>query len=391
MKQYTRNKAGRETQLRKRVFQIFGVFLALLFFLLAGIFSLASSPKNADITKEMHDPELQSMYFPGRIIASLMSKEWGVNLFNSLSASAATGDIEGFHSEERYIKSSEGHDIRIRIFKPENVTGKLPAMLYTHGGGYLSGFPEQALKLIQDFMETREVVVVAPAYRLSMDHPFPAGFNDCYETLMWMKENSDELGIYDNNYILAGRSAGGGMAAALALKARDTKDVNIAFQMPLFPMLDHRQNTESAQMTGAIIWDNESNKHGWYQYLKGLTGNEVPAYASPAIAKDFSGLPPTITHVGTIEPFRDETINYIEALKAAGVPTKFKLFEGAYHGFNNLSPETEVGRAGDKFQFDAFAEFYDTYVVNPDNLEPEGGDAQPEAVQVDSTNAIENL
>lgn len=358
-------QATKESQIRKRLFQVVGVFLALIFFLLAGIFSLGSAPKNADITEEMHNPELQSMYFPGRIIASLMSKEWGVNLFNRVTSSAATGDIAGFQSEERYIKSSESHDIRIRIFKPENVTGKLPAMLYTHGGGYLSGFPEQALKIIQDFMETRDVIVIAPAYRLSVEHPFPAGFNDCYETLMWMKENADELGIYNDNYILAGRSAGGGMAAALALKCRDTKDVSIAFQMPLFPMIDYRQNTESANMTGAIIWDHESNKHGWFQYLKGLEGKEVPAYASPAIAEDFRGLPPTITHVGSLEPFRDETIHYVKALEAAGVPTKFKLFEGAYHGYNNLSPETSIGKAGDKFQFDAFAKYFDLYVTNP--------------------------
>ena len=381
MTQHTRNKATRESQVRKRIFQVVGVFLALIFFLLAELFSLGSTPHNADITEEMHDAELQAMYFPGRVIASLMSKEWGVNLFNNMTSSGATGDIEGFHSEERYIKSSEGHEIRIRIFKPHNAESELPAMLYTHGGGYLSGFPEQALKIIQDFMETRDVVVVAPAYRLSVDHPFPAGFNDCYETLLWMKENANELGIYDDNFILAGRSAGGGMAAALALKERDTKDVTIAFQMPLFPMIDHRQNTESAQMTGAIIWDNESNKHGWYQYLKGLNDKEVPAYASPAIAKDYSGLPPTISHVGSIEPFRDETINYIEALKAAGVPTKFKLFEGAYHGFNNLSPETEIGRAGDQFQFEAFAEYFDRYVVDPRNLEGAESEAQIDSAE----------
>lgn len=326
---------------------------------------MSRAPKHAGITKEMHDPELQSMYSVGRIIANLMSEEWGVNMFNSLSAFGATGDIEGFHNEERFIKSSEGHEIRVRIFKPFNAPDRLPAMLYVHGGGYLTGFPEQAIALIQDFLETRDIVIVAPAYRLSINHPFPAGYNDCYETLLWMKENSEKLGIYDDNYILAGRSAGGGMVAALTLKARDTKDVNVAFQMPIFPMIDYRQNTESAQMTGAIIWDNKSNKHGWYQYLKGLNGQEVPAYASPAIAEDFSGLPPTITYVGTVEPFRDETINYVEDLKAAGVPTKFKLFEGAYHGFNNLSPDTEIGKAGDKFQFDAFAEYYDLYVTDP--------------------------
>ena len=357
---------------RKKIFLI----IATLFFVpiwVVGIslFSMSRTPGNADITMEMHDMELQSMYRIGRVVARLASKEWAIKLFSNLFSSAATGDIAGFHSEERFIKSSQGHEIRVRIFKPLDAPDRLPAMLYTHGGGYHSGSPEQALAIIQDFMETRDVVVIAPAYRLSIDHPFPAGFNDCYETLLWMDAHAEALGIYEGNFILAGHSAGGGLAAALALKARDTKEVNIAFQMPIFPMLDYRQNTGSAQMTGAIIWDNESNKHGWYHYLKGLEGKEVPVYASPAVAKDFTNLPPTITYVGTLEPFRDETINYVDALTAAGVPTKFKLFEGAYHAFNGFSPDTEIGKAGDKFQFDAFAEFYDKYAVDPALTSPE--------------------
>ncbi|MEN0049815.1 MAG: alpha/beta hydrolase [Bacteroidota bacterium] len=347
----------------KRILKFVGIFLLLLVLVVTiAYFTMSRMPKNADITKEMHDTELQSMYSMGRFIAKLMSTERGVRVFNSLTASGATGDIEGVQSEERFIKSSEGHDIRVRIFRPINADKKLPAMLYSHGGGYLSGYPEQALEIIKDFMEIRDVVVVAPAYRLSIEHPYPAGLNDCYETLLWMKDNATELGIFDDNFILTGRSAGGGMTAALSLKVRDTKAANIAFQLPIFPMLDYRQNTESAQMIGTIIWDNESSKHAWYQYLKGLEeGQEVPAYASPSIAKDFSGLPPTITYVGTLEPFADETINYVDSLKAAGVPVKFELFEGAYHGFTNLSPDTEMGKAGDKFQFEAFGEYYDLY------------------------------
>ena len=339
-----------------------------LFVVIAGVvitfMSLSGTPSDADITKEMHDPELQGNYRMHRFVANMMSFEGGAKFVQSSGIDPLIGDtIPGYYNEERFIKSIEGHDIRVRIFKPKNISGKIPAMLYTHGGGYLTGNPESALAIIEDFMETRDIAIIAPAYRLSIEHPFPAGFNDCYETLLWMKNNADELGIYDDHYVIAGRSAGGGMAAAVTLKAFDTKDVNIAFQMPIFPMIDHRQNTKSAQETGAIIWDNESNKHGWYQYLKGLEGKEVPVYASPALRKDFGGLPPAITYVGTLEPFRDETIQYVENLKKAGVPTKFQLFEGAYHGFNNLKPEAAISKKADKFQFDAFAEYYDKYVI----------------------------
>ena len=245
---------------------------------------------------------------------------------------------------------------------PLNVTKKLPAMLYIHGGGYLSGVPEQTLSFYEDLLKRRDLVIVAPAYRLSIEHPYPAGFNDCYETLIWMKENADELGIYTENYMIARHSAGGGMTAALSIKAQDTKEVKIAFQMSVYPMIDYRQVTESSQKIGALFWDRESNKHGWSHYLKGLNGSKVPAYASPAIAEDFSALPPTITYVGDLEPFLDETINYVEALKSAGVPTKFKLFKGAYHGFEKTAPETKIAQAGNKFQLEAFEEFFDKYV-----------------------------
>jgi len=351
----------------KKILKILGIVLLLIVLTLSITYlTLSRTPKNADIIKEMHDPELQSMYRMGRVYASLLTKEWGVQLINSLSSSLKGADIEGFDNEERFMKTTEGHTIRVRIFKPENVQGKLPAMLYVHGGGYFSGLPEQDLPLYEGFLKRRDMVIIVPAYRLSIDHPYPAGFNDCYETLLWMKENANELGIYNDNYIIAGLSAGGGMTAALALKARDTKEVQIAFQMPIYPMIDYRQNTESALKTGAIIWDNESNKHGWNQYLKGIEGQDIPAYASPAMTKDFSGLPPTITYVGDLEPFMDETIDYVESLKAAGVPTKFKLFNGAYHAFNSVSPETVIGKKAEKFQFDAFEEYFDLYIKNPE-------------------------
>ena len=351
----------------KKVLKVLGiVFLLIVLTLSISYFTLSRTPKNADIIKEMHDPELQSKYRLGRVFASLMTKEWGVQMFNSLSSSLEGADIEGFDNQERFIKMAEGHILRVRIFKPKNVQGKLPAMLFIHGGGYFAGLPERALPLYEDFLKRRDIVIIAPAYRLSIDHPYPAGFNDCYETLLWMKENANELGIYNDNYIIAGLSAGGGMTAALALKARDTKEVRIAFQMPIYPMIDYRQNTKSAQKTGTLIWDSQSNKHGWNQYLKGIEGQDIPAYASPAMTKDFSGLPPTITYVGDLEPFMDETINYVENLKAAGVPTKFKLFNGAYHAFNSLSPETVIGKAANKFQVDAFEEYFDLYIKNPE-------------------------
>lgn len=321
------------------------------------------------VTKEMHDKELQSRYRVGRFVARLVNHNMGIRFMQNTGFNPMQGnEIAGVHNDERYIESQStpGHQIRVRVFRPFGYDDeKLPAMLYTHGGGYAVGSPEQPLAFYKDLMKTRKLVVVAPAYRLSIDHPFPAGFNDCYDTLMWMRDNADALGIMPDKYMIAGHSAGGGMTAAVTLKARDTKDVNIAFHMPIYPMIDHRMITESSKSTfGAMMWDSNSNKHGWELYLKGIGGGEVPAYASPALNQDFTNFPPAISYVGDLEPFKDETINYMEALNAAGIPTKFRLYKGAYHGFENDMPKAQISKDANQFQLESFAEYYDRYVMN---------------------------
>jgi acetyl esterase/lipase len=316
------------------------------------------------VTKEMHDPELRYFYRMGRMVTFMASRKWVIRLTQGLVMNPLKGKkLKGVHNDERHLPSSstEGHQIRVRIFRPANATGKLPALLYLHGGGYMMGIPESALPFIQELLQRRDLVIVAPAYRLSMKHPFPAGFNDCYDTLLWMKEHADELGIHPDKFLVAGHSAGGGMTAAVTLKARDTQDVKIAFQMPVYPMMDHRQVTESANM-GTLVWDKRSNHLGWEMYLGGLGSDAVPPYASPALNQDYRDFPPTISFVGALDPFRDETTHYLEALKAAGVPTRFKVFPGAFHGFETVAAKTAIGKAGNAFQLEAFEEFFDAYV-----------------------------
>jgi acetyl esterase/lipase len=207
---------------------------------------------------------------------------------------------------------------------------------------------------------------VAPDYRKSVKHPFPAGFNDSYDTLLWMKENAEQLHLLPDQFIVAGHSAGGGLTAAIALKARDTKQVNIAFQMPIYPMIDHRQITPSSQnMKKAPIWDSNNTKIAWDYYLRDLRENNkaIPPYASPSLNDHYEGLPPTITFVGDLEPFRDETIAYVEALKMAGIPVKFKLFKRAFHSFEIAASNSQMAKEANRFLFDAFGEYYDKYII----------------------------
>lgn len=327
---------------------------------------LAGCASNREVARTMYAEELRSDYLVGRIAAHWSATERGCRRLQRWLFEPSTGrKIDGVFNEERYIWSSTGdHRIRVRVFKPLSAPERLPAMLYLHGGGYAMGVPEQALPFFTELLKRRDIAVIAPDYRLSLDHPYPAGFDDAYDTLLWMRDNADALGIYSDDFMIAGHSAGGGMAAAVTLKARDTQDAKIAFQMPVYPMLDHRQRTESAMnMRGTLFWDTRSNAFGWERYLRGLDGAEVPAYASPALNEDYDDFPPTITLVGTLEPFRDETVAYIEALDAAGIPTRFRIFEGAYHAFDGIAPDTSIGRAAKEFLFGAFEEFFDHYVV----------------------------
>ncbi len=311
----------------------------------------------------MHDKELQAQYSQFKTLIAMNKTKLGLKLMNGLVRMTKGQKVKDVVNETHHIDSTftKGHKIRTRVYRPEGNKQNLPVMVYFHGGGYMMGIPEMANVFYGDVLKRKDIVIVSPDYRLSQKDPFPAGFNDCYDTLLWVKENAKMLNINPENIILAGHSAGGGMCAAIALKARDTKDVNPIFQMPMYPMLDHRMNTSTAKMMGSTMWDAEINAKAWGLYHKNLS-SPIPAYASPSLNKDYSDFPPTISFVGDLEPFYDENVAYIEALKKADIPVKFKIYEGGYHGFEVGSPKAEISKRANKFQLDAFEEFYDKYV-----------------------------
>lgn len=314
-------------------------------------------------TKNMYNTELQRFYYPMRLFARFVRRKWAVKLLNSMEKRAKGKDLDGLDCVQCYIPSKNGGpDIRVRMYRPINNNETLPCMVHFHGGGYMMSSPEAFSGFIKNIIDARPCVVITPDYRLSVDNPFPEGFNDCYDTVLWAKENADELKIDASKFILAGHSAGGGLTAAVTLKARDTKDFNIAFQMPIYPMIDHRQQTESARtMTTAPVWDTKNNKFAWELYLRNIKG-EVPSYASPSLNTDFKNMPPTISFVGDLEPFKDETLNYVEELKKEGIPVNFKLFKGAFHGFEVLHKYANISDEANRFQIQAFAEYYDAYI-----------------------------
>ncbi|GAB2443322.1 alpha/beta hydrolase [Nocardia tengchongensis] len=243
------------------------------------------------------------------------------------------------------VHRGDGTSLRLMTYSPVEPTAAAPGLLWLHGGGYAIGRPEQDVAVYRRLVARTGCVIVAPDYRLSTDRPYPAALDDGYLALLWLRDNAIRLGIRDDQLAVAGESAGGGLTAALTLVARDRGQVNIAFQMPIYPMIDDRIATDSARDNDAPLLDTTSLISAWKLYLGDRYGTDrVPAYAAPARASDLRGLPPAFTYVGDLEPFRDETIQYVERLRSSGVPVEFEIYPGCWHGFDRIVPTAEVSR-----------------------------------------------
>lgn len=189
------------------------------------------------------------------------------------------------YTVQRKLIPSTDRDIEVLMIRPtKNASpeNRTPGVLWIHGGGYVMGiagmvFFSRAMNLVKKY----GAVVVSPAYRLAEEAPYPAALEDCYSALKFLKDHADELGIDSSRIMVGGESAGGGLAAALCMLARDRGEVNISFQMPLYPMLDDR-DTDSSRDNRAPIWNTRRNHWAWKKYLGALWGKDVPAYAAPA-------------------------------------------------------------------------------------------------------------
>jgi acetyl esterase/lipase len=201
-----------------------------------------------------------------------------------------------------------------------------------------------------------------PDYRLSLEAPYPAGLNDCYDALLWAKAHASKLGVRDDQIIIAGDSSGANMAVACCLMARDRKDVQIACQIILYPCLDDTMQSESMRDNNSPVVDSTGMYFCWKYYLGELFGtDDVPIYAAPLRATDFSSLPPAIGFVGGVDPLRDDAAEYFKHLEASGVPTQFRVFEGGYHGFEEFCPKAEVSKLAHAFFLEAYRDALDNY------------------------------
>lgn len=235
-------------------------------------------------------------------------------------------------------------DVTLRIHRPKGVDGLLPCIYSIHGGGYISGSYAGDDLRFDRWCPRLKCVGVSVEYRLAPETPYPGPLEDCYAGLAYIHANAASLGIEQSGIGIAGASAGGGLAAALALLVRDRGEFAITFQLLLYPMIDDTITTKSSAWD-APIWSPQANRFGWASYLGELAGkDDIPAYAAPTRATDLSGLPPALVLVGSLDGFLDEDVEYAMRLTHAGVPTELQVYPGAPHGFDGLLPNAGVSR-----------------------------------------------
>lgn len=268
---------------------------------------------------------------------------WLINLLMALAPTPKTP--EDIRIENIFISGQdERTKIRLRIYQPKSAATSTPVLVWLHGGGYIMGNPEMDDRSCAEYVRELGITVVSVDYRCAPKHPFPAGLDDSYAALKWVASHAQDLNIDTKRIALGGASAGGGLAAALGQLAYDRQEVEVVFQLLVYPMLDDRTVLRAdIDDSNNITWNQKSNRYGWESYLgKPCGADDVPAYSVPARRADLSGLPKAWIGVGTLDVFHDEDVAYAQRLKACGSECEIDIVPGAFHGFDVFDPQVPI-------------------------------------------------
>ncbi|GAB3840242.1 alpha/beta hydrolase [Dactylosporangium cerinum] len=282
-----------------------------------------------------------------RFIPRVKLRPWLVRFMQRVQVPAARTP-DGMTIENMSAPGPAGQPpVRVRVYRPAGLPRPAPALYWIHGGGFVQGRPEQDDRSCIAFARELGAVVASVDYRLAPQHPFPAPLDDAYAGLQWLAANAAELGVDPGAIAIGGASAGGGLAAGLALLARDRGVVSPVFQLLVYPMLDDRTVLRTGVDTTYLrAWTPQNNRFGWSAYLGREPGGPgVSDYAAPARCEDLSGLPPAWIGVGTNDLFHDEDLDYARRLQAAGVACDLTVVDGAFHGFDAIFSKTGVAQA----------------------------------------------
>lgn len=239
---------------------------------------------------------------------------------------------------------------KLYIYRPKKPAAKLlPAVYYTHGGGFLFRKALDYTERYQNLADNINAIIITPRYRLSTEAPFPAALNDAYNGLRYIRQNADQLKIDSSRIMLMGDSAGGGLAASLALYNRSHDAIPLRGQVLIYPMLDYRTGTSASPYnsiyTGNICWNRPTNVFAWEKLRGGRRINsDMLQYYSPAMADNLNNLPPALIYVGSLDLFVNEDIDYANRLIEAGNATNLYVVSGLYHAFENAAPQAKSSK-----------------------------------------------
>lgn len=268
-------------------------------------------------------------------------------ILKKLAERARIRDTSSIAVEEFAITHPEDSTtLNLKSFRPLTGSTEKPALLWIHGGGYVMGSAGDTDQTLAHIALETDCTVFSVDYRLAPEHAYPAALDDCFDCLLWLQKHANQLKIDPARIAIGGASAGAGLTAALALRARDEGTQQVLFQLLIYPMLDHRHRTPSSRaIQDPNLWNEQTNRLAWALYLGALTDHdEIPLYASASLAADLTNLPPAFVCVGDLDIFLDEDIDYAQRLLQAGVPTELHVYPGAIHGFDMLAPDAAISQ-----------------------------------------------
>ena len=241
-----------------------------------------------------------------------------------------------------HIAPGPAGEIKVRVYSPKNVAAPRPALIYIHGGGMILGSIDGEQGNAQMMCDQLGMTIASVDYRKAPEDPHPAATLDCFAAAKWVFANATSLGIDVNKIGIYGGSAGGGLTISVALKARDEGGPNFKFMVPIYPMIDHRNESHSSKLiTDVGIWDRAGSIEAWSWYLGGQKPDQ---HSSPAIATNLKGLPPAYIDVGEMDMFCDEDLDFVKRLGEADVRVEFHLWPGVYHGAEIFAPDAPISK-----------------------------------------------
>ncbi|MGS2740065.1 alpha/beta hydrolase [Sinomicrobium pectinilyticum] len=261
-----------------------------------------------------------------------------------MAQQVAVSSTDQLRVENKFFTNSDGLETQLRVFTPLTETNPKPLLYWIHGGGTMSGLPEQEDSTLYNLALELDCVITSVNYRLTPENPYPKPLNDCYEGLLHVVGNADEFGINKDKVVVGGGSAGGLLTTSVAIRARNEGGPKILLQAMAYPMLDIRDTSDSNKEINSVgVWDSWMNHYGFQCYLTNVPESEY-GKTVPNMIEDLSNLPDAFIAVGTMDCLRDESIEYAQKLAAAGNQVELHIYPGMVHVFDGLAPDAKASK-----------------------------------------------